>query len=308
MKILRSIADLKSIPGPVVLVAGTFDGLHLGHHALIHAAMDKAERIVGTPVVMTFDRHPASVTRPALAPRLLTSNKTKLALLERMGVPVVLLLEFNPLLASVSAEEFIRGFPASLHEICVGSQWSFGHRGAGNVTLLKQLGDDLGFAVTSIAPVEVEGKPISSTRIRTAIANGNFAEASACLGRCFILIGEVVRGAGIGATIGFPTANIESAGMQLPPDGVYAVRVHRDKMILNGVANIGLRPTLDSLAPYRTVEVHLFDFSELLTGQELAIEFIEYLRGEEKFPNLAALTAQIAKDCERARSVLIPKN
>ncbi|MEI6322856.1 MAG: riboflavin biosynthesis protein RibF [bacterium] len=308
MKILRSIADLKSVSGPLVLVAGTFDGLHLGHQALIRCAMDKAERIDGIPVVMTFDRHPACVTRPEIAPRLLTSNRTKMQLLERMGVPVVLLLEFTPELSSVSAEDFIRGFPASLHEICVGSQWSFGHRGAGNITLLKQLGEKLGFAVASIPPVEVEGKPISSTRIRRAVANGDFTEASACLGRSFLLVGRVVSGAGIGATIGFPTANIEIEGMQIPPDGVYAVRVHRCETILNAVANIGLRPTIDSQTPHRTLEVHLFDFSEVLTGQELGIEFIEYLRGEEKYPNLAALTEQIAKDCERARSLLIPTN
>lgn len=304
MIILTSIADLDLLVGPIVLAAGTFDGLHLGHQALIARAMEEASRVNGTAVVLSFDRHPASITRPEMAPKLLTRNKTKLAILEQMGIPVVLLLEFNAALASISAEAFIRSFPTSLHEICVGSQWSFGHRGAGNITLLKQLGGELGFTVASILPVEIHGKPISSTRIRAAIALGDFKEASACLGRNFRLIGKVVTGAGLGATIGFPTANLDVEEMQVPPDGVYAVRVSQGLVNCNGVVNIGVRPTVDSLATKRIVEVHLLDYSENLVGEELALEFIQFLRGEVKFPNLDALKAQIFKDCEQAKAIL----
>jgi riboflavin kinase/FMN adenylyltransferase len=309
MQILRSIADLAQLSGPVVLAAGTFDGLHLGHQALIRRAQEEAFRLGGTVVILSFDRHPASVTRPDKAPKLLTSKQKKIALLERLGVPVLLLLEFNEALAAIPAEEFIASIAAAakpLHKICLGSQWSFGRGGAGDIFLLEKLGGELGFSVESITAVEVGGKPISSTRIRKAIATGNFHEATACLGRSFLLIGSVVPGAGLGMTIGFPTANLAVEGMQLPPDGVYAVRVQiNGEGSWSGVANIGVRPTVDhSMAPKRSVEIHLFDQDDNLVGKELATEFVEFLRGEHKFPDLAALTAQISNDCKQARHLL----
>jgi riboflavin kinase/FMN adenylyltransferase len=267
--------------------------------------MEEAEAAGGTVVVMTFDRHPASITRPEIAPKLLTRTSTKLELMEAMGVPVVLLLEFNETLASIPAEEFLRSFPSSLHKICVGSQWSFGHRGLGNIPLLKSLGEELGFSVVSVEPVEMEGMAISSTRIRKAVACGDFSEASACLGREFLLIGSVVTGAGLGTKIGFPTANLDVSGMQLPPDGVYAVKVQLGGEELGGVINIGVRPTVDVANGDRTAEVHLFDFHADLVGKALRVKFIQFLRGEEKFPSLDALTSQIALDCERARETLI---
>lgn len=308
MKTIRSIADLASLSGPVVLAAGTFDGLHLGHQALIGRALEEAARVGGTAVVMTFDRHPASITRPDKAPKLLTPNAAKLALLDQIGVPVVLLLEFSETLSSIPAEEFIHTLAAAakpLHKICVGSQWFFGRGGAGNITLLEKLGGELGFSVEGISPVEIRGKTISSTRIRKAIAKGDFDEASACLGRPFLLIGTVVTGAGLGARIGFPTANLDVDGMQLPPDGVYAVKVQLEGKSYCGVANVGMRPTVDrSAAPKRTVEVHLFDQNDTLVDKELRVEFVEFLRGEHKFPDLPSLTAQIASDCKQARHLL----
>ncbi len=307
MRTLRSIADLASLSGPVVLAAGTFDGLHLGHQALIGRALEEAALVGGTAVVMTFDRHPASITRPDKAPKLLTRNEEKLSLLERLGAPVVLMLEFNRELAAIPAEEFIRTLcaVAPLHKICVGSQWSFGRGGVGNIPLLKQLGEELGFSVESIPPVEIEGAPISSTRIREAVAKGDFLIAKKCLGRSFLLSGKVVTGRGLGATIGFPTANLEVEGMQLPPDGVYAVRVQVEGVTHHGVANVGVRPTVDhSLHPKRTVEVHLFDFSSSLVGKELNLEFVHYLRGEQKFSSVEELEAQISRDSEQARQLL----
>ena len=306
MKILRSIDELSSLKGPIVLAAGTFDGLHLGHQALIRSTIEEAVRVDGTAVVMTFDRHPASIVRPEMAPKLLTAPTSKLGILERMGVPVILLLEFNEALASIPAENFIRNLATAskpLHMICVGSQWSFGKGGRGDIILLKKLGLELGFVVFGIEPVVIAGIPISSTRIRSAIERGNFQDAKECLGRCFLLNGMVIRGAGLGSTIGFPTANLDVAGMQMPPDGVYAVRVHEGVQLYSGVANIGLRPTVDPLSQNRTVEVHLFDFSDNLVGKELGIEFVQFLRGERKFPDLAALRTQIGRDCESARSL-----
>ena len=148
----------------------------------------------------------------------------------------------------------------------------------------------------------VEDSPISSTRIRTAIAAGDFEQAAACLGRPFLLTGSVVSGAGLGYKIGFPTANLDVNGMQLPPDGVYAVRVQLEEKIHKGVVNIGVRPTVDPASTKRVVEAHLFAVSENLVGKDLSLEFVQFLRGEQKFSSLDSLKTQITLDCERARS------
>ena len=306
MRILRSIEELSSLKGPVFLAVGTFDGLHLGHQSLIHRAMNEARAVGGTAVVMTFERHPASIVRPERVPKLLTTNETKISLLRGMNVPALLLLDFTPELSGILAEDFIDSLISAskrLSMICVGSEWSFGKGGEGNVSMLQQLGEKSGFSVTRIDPVEAGGQVISSTRIRNAIAEGDFAQATLCLGRPWRLTGQVVTGAGLGAKIGFPTANLAVQGMQLPPDGVYAVRIEYDGQSLSGVCNIGIRPTVDSNAK-RSVEVHLFDVSADFVGKELSLEFVKFLRKEQKFPGLPELQAQILRDCDEARSVL----
>ena len=307
MLVLNQIADLAGLKGPIVLAAGTFDGVHLGHQALIRRAMEEASSGGGTAVVLTFDRHPAALLRPGSAPGILTRNNEKIALLEEMGVQALLMLEFTRELAGVPAQNFIASLVSSaspLRSVCVGREWFFGRGGEGNVSLLKKLGGEHNFSVIQIDPVMAENSPISSTRIRTAIASGDFAEASACLGRPFFLSGTVVSGAGLGSTIGFPTANLNVSGMQLPPDGVYAVRVRLDGKIHDGVVKIGTRPTVDPTSEKRTVEAHLFGLLENLVGKELSLEFVQFLRGEEKFPGIDALKAQIALDCDRARKLL----
>ena len=307
MIILHSIDDLAGLKGPIVIAAGTFDGVHLGHQALIRRAMEEASACGGTAVVMTFDRHPASLLRPDKAPKLLTRNDGKTALLAEMGVPALLLLEFTSDLAGVPARDFIASLTAAaspLRAVCVGRQWTFGKGGEGNVALLKELGAERKFEVIQIDPVMAGDSPISSTRIRKAIASGDFAESSACLGRPFLLSGTVVSGAGLGSKIGFPTANLEVSGMQLPPNGVYAVRVQRGVSILRGVCNIGFRPTVDAFANAPVVEVYLFDLSADLVGESLSLEFVEFLRPEQKFSGIEELKEQIARDCASARGVL----
>lgn len=304
MKILHAIEELAGLKGPIVLAAGTFDGVHLGHQALIRRAMEEASRRGGTAVVMTFDRHPASLVRPGNVPLLLTRNREKTALIGETGVPALLMLGFTPEFAAIPAPEFIGSLVSSCNPLgafCVGSSWSFGRGGDGNVAFLEAMGSGRGFAVIRIDPVQVGGLPISSTRIRTAIAEGNLPEAGACLGRPFRLTGRVVTGAGLGSKIGFPTANIEVAGLQLPPHGVYAVKVLWGVHALRGACNIGLRPTVDATASNPVVEVHLFDVSADLAGEELSLEFVKFLRPEQKFSGLEELKAQIARDCADAR-------
>jgi len=307
MKMLHSIEELGGLKGPIVLAAGTFDGLHLGHQALIRRAMQEASDCGGTAVVMTFDRHPAALLRPEKTPKFLTRNNEKIALLEGMGVQALLMLEFTRELAGVPARNFITSLVSSaspLRAVCVGREWFFGKGGEGNVALLKELGVEHNFSVIQIDPVMVEDSPISSTRIRTAIAAGDFLQAAACLGRPFLLTGSVVSGAGLGSKIGFPTANLDVNGMQLPPDGVYAAKVHHGETLHAGVVNIGVRPTVDPASTKRVVEAHLFGLSENLVGTDLSLEFVQFLRGEEKFSSLDSLKTQITLDCERAKKLL----
>jgi riboflavin kinase/FMN adenylyltransferase len=306
MRILRSIEELSSLKGPIVLAVGTFDGLHRGHQSLIHRAMNEAEATGGTAVVMTFDRHPASIVRPERVPKLLTTNETKISLLRGMNVPALLLLDFTPELSRILARDFIDSLISAsnpLSMICVGTEWSYGRGGEGNVSMLQLLGEKSGFSVTRIDPVEADGQVISSTRIRNAIAEGDFEQATLCLGRPWRLTGQVVTGAGLGTTIGFPTANLAVLGMQLPPDGVYAVRVECEGQSMSGICNIGFRPTVDSGAN-RIVEVHLFNVSKDFVGKNLSLEFVKFLRNERKFPNLADLQSQITLDCQTALGVL----
>jgi riboflavin kinase / FMN adenylyltransferase len=310
MIVLNSIGELATLPGPIVLAAGTFDGVHRGHQALIRRAMEEASSCGGTAVVMTFDRHPASLIRPERAPRLLTRNPEKFALLEQTGIPALLMIRFDRDFASIPASDFIDSLVASckpLRALCVGSEWFFGKGGEGDVALLKQLGAELCFFVIRIDPVEAGGTQISSTRIRAAIAAGNFDEAEACLGRPFRLLASVISGAGLGSKIGFPTANLNTEGLQLPPNGVYAVKAFWKSDALNGVCNIGLRPTVDD-SPTSTkrpvLEVHLFDYSGNLVGEELSLEFVKFLRPEQKFSGLEELKSQIARDCSKVKLLL----
>jgi len=269
--------------------------------------MQEASDCGGTAVVMTFDRHPAALLRPEKTPKFLTRNNEKIALLEGMGVQALLMLEFTRELAGVPARNFITSLVSSaspLRAVCVGREWFFGKGGEGNVALLKELGVEHNFSVIQIDPVMVEDSPISSTRIRTAIAAGDFLQAAACLGRPFLLTGSVVSGAGLGSKIGFPTANLDVNGMQLPPDGVYAAKVHHGETLHAGVVNIGVRPTVDPASTKRVVEAHLFGLSENLVGTDLSLEFVQFLRGEEKFSSLDSLKTQITLDCERAKKLL----
>lgn len=307
MIILKAIEELAGLKGPIVLAAGTFDGVHLGHQALIRCAMEEAVSCGGTAVVMTFDRHPAALLRPEKAPKLLIRNGEKIALLEEMGVPALLLLPFTSELAALPALDFIKALVASckpLRALCVGSQWSFGRGGEGNVARLRELGVEMNFDVIQIGPIEIAGLPISSTRIRMAIAAGDLDQASACLGRAFRVSGEVVTGAGLGSKIGFPTANLDVSGIQLPPNGVYAVKIRRDGSILSGVCNIGFRPTVDASATAPVVEAHIFHSPADLVGEILSMEFVKFLRPEQKFSGIDELKEQIARDCAEARKTL----
>ncbi len=307
MKTLRAIDELATVPGPVVLAIGVFDGVHLGHKAVIDRALTDAAAVGGAAVVVTFDPHPVRVLRPESAPRLLTSTPHKIRLIRDLGVEQLLVVRFDSDFASTPPEQFIEALARGCHplrEICVGHEWSFGKGRAGNLKLLEALGEKHGFTEVGVPAVEIEGEILSSTLIRRAVERGDLPHAARLLGREFTILGTVVPGEQIGRKMGFPTANLSAHNEQFPPNGVYAVEVARNGGKLSGVVNIGVRPTIASATGERVLELHLFDFAEEIYGQDLEVTFRRFLRPERKFESLDHLRAQISEDAQAARAAL----
>lgn len=303
MRALGSIEDLASVRGPVVVAAGVFDGMHLGHQAVLGSALEAARAEGGTAVALTFDPHPARILRPLQAPRLLTSTAHKLQLMEAFGFGHVLVVPFDRAFAEVDPAEFIRRLVSAgrpLARICVGQGWQFGRARGGNGDLLRSLGAANGFQTTEVPPVLVNGAMVSSTLVRAAVESGDLAAARRQLGRGYAVMGTVQRGEGIGRRLGFPTANLAAHNEQFPPDGAYAVDVRLDGQTIPGVANIGSRPTV-SAAGNRLLEVHILDFNGDLYGRDIEATFVAFLRPEKMFPSLDALKSAIAADVDAAR-------
>lgn len=304
--IFHSISELQTLSDPLVLAAGVFDGVHLGHQTLIRHALESARYGSAVCMILTFDPHPAQFLRPSCAPRLLTSTAHKVRLIQSLGVEHILILSFNAALAKLAAAEFISlliMYIPHLRQICVGYDWSFGRGREGDILLLRKLGTKFGFQVTDIGAVEIDGHTISSTRIRDFIQSGDLLAAAKCLGRKYTILGTVVKGEGRGSSIGFPTANLDTRNELFPPNGVYAVHVQIDGTIFSGVTNVGTRPTFH-LTSHRMLEVHLFEFSDNLYGKAIEVCFEAYLRKEHKLPNLQSLRTQIEKDICIARRIL----
>ena len=299
------MVELGGVEGALHLALGVFDGVHLGHRAVVDAAVAGARESGGVAGVVTFEPHPIQVLAPGKAPRrILASLEHKERLLEALGVSVVVVLPFTAEFARREAREFAEelfGCAPDLRQVTVGEDWKFGHDRGGSAVFLREWGKDAGVQVDAVAPVMMEGERISSTRIRQAIRDGNLAAAAAMLGREFSVYGVVAHGRQLGAKIGTPTANIEVGDEQLPPDGVYVVQAEVGGVLRKGVGNLGMRPTVG--AERRLLEVHLFDFAGDLYGQEMEVWFGAYLRGEEKFESVEALKVQIGKDLARARGM-----
>lgn len=308
MTVLYNISELSRLPGPVALAIGVFDGVHLGHQRVIHAAQDFAVKQGGTAVVMTFDPHPLRVLRPEFAPRLLCSTRHKLRILEQCGVECVFVAPFDAGTAKTSAADFVGALASAckpLGFVSVGYSWTFGRNREGSIHKLMELGESHGFGVYGVPAVQVDGEVVSSTLIREAVRTGDITKAKCLLGRDYTVLGQVVRGRQLGRQMGFPTANLAVENEELPPNGVYAVSVQMDDTtptLIKGVANLGLRPTITSGATDRMLEVHLLDFEGDLYGKEMEVAFIKLLRPEQKFPNIEDLKAQIAKDVAMARA------
>jgi riboflavin kinase / FMN adenylyltransferase len=306
MDVLHSTADLQRLDGPLFLAIGVFDGVHLGHQAVISTSAEHARAAGGTPVVVTFAPHPAKVLRPDKPTRLLTSTQHKIALIRDLGVAHLLVIKFDRDFAATPPDEFVLQLvqhATPLREICVGHEWSFGKNRAGNLALLQKLGAEHQFDVVGIKPVAVNGTVVSSTAIRQAVENGDLARAAEMLGREYTILGTVKPGAQLGRQLGFPTANLSAHSEQFPPNGVYAAEAKIAGTALPGVVNLGCRPTVEGGAAERLLELHLFDFDRDIYGEDVEVRFVRYLRPEQKFNSLDELKAQIARDVEQARAL-----
>lgn len=306
---LTSIPDLASIPGPIVLAIGVFDGIHLGHQSVLERALEDARAADGTAVAVTFHPHPAKVLRPHKATHLLTATPHKLRLIHALGIETTLVIPFTQAFAATPPHEFVRELYTAcrpLREICVGHEWCFGRARAGNLELLRIMGNQLGFQEVGVAAVEIDNQIVSSTAIRTAIEQGDLDHASRLLGRSYSILGTVIHGQHVGQSLGFPTANLSAHNEQFPPNGVYLVTAQLGSRTLHAVANLGTRPTIASppTASDRRLEIHILDFAEDIYGQDIEVTFRRKLREERKFESLEALKVQIGKDIGRAREIL----
>lgn len=298
-------------PQGSVVCIGAFDGLHLGHRALVGRAVERA-RALGVPAVaLGFEPLPREFfTREARPPRLMLA-RAKVEGLRALGCEGVGLLRFNAALAAMPAEDFIRQVlveQLAAHEVWVGPEFRFGKGRAGDLALLQAQGAALaasgrGFTAHEIAPVHVEGERVSSTRIRAALAAGEFVHAARLLGRPYAIGGRVVHGQQLGRTLGYPTANLRYGGKIPALRGIYATWVHGvGDAPWPSVSSFGTRPTVDGVEPL--LEAHLFDFAGDLYGRRIEVEFVAKLRDEEKFPDLHSLVAQMHQDDAQARAIL----
>jgi riboflavin kinase / FMN adenylyltransferase len=306
MEILRSIPELSELSGPLFLAIGVFDGVHLGHQAVISTSAEHSRAANGTPVVVTFDPHPEKILRPDKAPHLLTATPHKIALICTLGVRHLLIIPFDKQFAATEPEEFVQQLvrhSPPLSEICVGHEWSFGRNRRGNLELLKKLGAQFDFNVVGIPPVTANSEIVSSTTIRRAIEGGDLKKAATMLGREYTILGTVVHGDDLGKKIGFPTANLSAHSEQFPPNGVYFAEARLDDIVYPGVVNLGYRPTMSSGRSDRTLEIYLLDFDRDIYGKDLELRFVRYLRREEKFESVDALVQQIERDVQQAREL-----
>lgn len=308
MEVLGKTADLRRVPGPVVLAIGVFDGVHLGHGEVVRAAITAATALGGTAVPLTFDPHPARVLKPEAAPRQLTCTEHKVDLIRRMGFGHVLVLPFSKQTAQTTPEDFILELSSHcnpLGAVCVGQNWNFGKDRKGNLPLLESFGAKLNFQAIGVPEFFIDGAAVSSTRIRSAVSSGDLATARNLLGREYTVWGTVVHGQKLGRSLGFPTANLRLCNEQLPPLGVYTVLVKENESSepLHGVANLGCKPTVSGSHQPPTLEVHLLDKSGDFYDRIWEVQFVEFLRPEKRFSAVAQLKEQISVDVARARAL-----
>lgn len=306
MQVIRHLERCTTPLADVVLTLGNFDGVHLGHAAILASARAEATARRGRLVVLTFHPHPAAVLAPTRMPTRVQSLHDRLARFAAVGVDVAVVQRFTRPFASIDADAFVRDYLCrhlALLHVVVGHRVSFGRGRAGSAATLVALGGTYGFSVESLGPVRAGGEEVSSTAVRSALAAGDMERTALLLGRAYRLRGRVVVGDRRGRTLGFPTANLYVPGaVMLPPDGVYAAWAETPAGRFGAALNIGVRPTFAGRR--RTIEAHLLDFDGDLYGRWVLLDVVARLRGERRFEEPRALAAAIAADVEHARETL----
>jgi riboflavin kinase / FMN adenylyltransferase len=305
MELIRGLGDARRPPRHCVVTIGSYDGIHLGHQALLARLAAHARQRALPAVVLTFEPLPREYLSPADPPPRLTSLRERYRILGRMSVDYLWLLRFGEALRNLTAEGFAQLLARQLRAglVVVGHDFRFGHRGAATAEVLAGAGKRLGFGVDVLDPVTLDGERISSSGVRSALASGDFERARRWLGRPWSMRGRVLPGTRLGRDLGFPTANVRLERRRAPVAGIFAVRVHGvARSGLPGVASLGTRPTIAGVEAL--LEAHLFDFHGDLYGREIEVEFVAKLREEECFATLEALTAQMHLDAAAARRIL----
>jgi riboflavin kinase/FMN adenylyltransferase len=303
-KLIRGLYSKKLPQGGCVLTIGNFDGVHLGHQALIKRIKTSSEELGVPSMVMTFEPQPLEYFAPERAVPRLTRFREKFTLLAQTSVDQVWVVRFNAEFAALTADEFIQQIlhkKLRVKHLIVGADFRFGRDRQGDIAMLRTIGAQLGFTVEAMPDVIVTGERVSSTRIRKALVANDLALAEGLLGRPYSMMGKVVYGHQLGRQLGFPTANIYLHRMATPVHGIYVVQVHGlRKKPLPGVANVGVRPTVGGTRII--LEVYLFDFNHTIYGKAVTVEFCKKLREEERYDNLELLRLQMEKDAEQARA------
>lgn len=304
-RLFRDVDGGALFPHGSVVCIGAFDGLHLGHRALVRHAVTRARDLSLPAVVLSFEPLPREFFSRDLPPPRLTLARGKYQGLRELGADAVGLLRFDARLAAMSAEDFVRRMLVGrlgAREVWIGPDFRFGNRRGGDLPLLQRMGAELGFSAGEIEAVQMQGERVSSTRIRESLRGGDFTDAARLLGRAYAIGGRVVRGKQLGRTLGFPTANLRFP--KTPAlSGIYATWVHGvGERPHASVSSFGTRPTVDGVEPL--LEAHLFDFDGDLYGRHIEVEFVAKLRDELKFPGLPSLTEQMQRDAETARRLL----
>ncbi len=302
---LRSDRD-KSITGGSVVTVGTFDGVHIGHRKVLEKVIEEARREELNSVIVTFDTHPLKVLRPSAAPGLLTTLEEKLKILSHSGVDFIEVIPFTREFTQLSPRGFIEGVLLQdylMKELIMGHDHGFGRDREGSVTMLRSLSGEMGFGLSVVNPVQMEGETVSSSRIRECVGHADFEYVTRALGRYYSMETAVVQGEGRGKTIGFPTANLEILGQDklIPPDGVYVVKVLHKGEPYAGMLHSGDRPTFSGVEP--SVEVHLIGFDGDLQGEKLEVQFISWIREIKRFSGSVGLKEQLLKDREVVKRI-----
>lgn len=303
MKVANNVNEIRT--GCGVVTIGNFDGVHLGHRDIIARVLEAKGRLEGaTSVLITFNPHPAEILYPSRNISLLTDMDKKLEILERLGLDAVLVIEFTLEFARQDPRDFVSDvlLPLKTKELFIGHDFAFGKGRAGNVDFLVREGKRFGFAVHEVPQINLGGERIGSSRVRELIVSGEVEQAEMLLGRPHSLRGEVVKGAGRGKPIGFPTCNIHKPEETTPSPGVYATRTVVRGVAYDSATHVGRVPTFDR--DDFSIETHLFGFEGDALGERIEIMFIKKLRGTVKYPSVEALVNQIKIDCDEARDVL----